>query len=89
MLDLHNTHKLDKTRLSPKEALLNLCDEFTEFNDCCAFFCESVSRIASDKELISVETAQGLKRFAYSLKAKSIALQCDLKKIQAASQAWE
>lgn len=63
--------------------LLNFCDEFTEFNDYCAFFCDAAALIVANNDLIDKETTQGLKRYAQSLKDKSHYLKLWLQQIQA------
>lgn len=54
-----------------KAELLRLCDEFTEFNDYCAFFCESVSLYASQSAVLDGSSAFGMKRFSQCIKDRS------------------
>ena len=56
---------------SLKQEFLNLCDEFSEFNDYCAFFCESVSLHTNQCEMADKIYAQGLKRFSRSVRDRA------------------
>lgn len=54
-----------------KDELLKLCDEFTEFNDYCAFFCDSVGLYASQSSVLDGSSAFGMKRFSHCIKDRS------------------
>ena len=71
MLDLDNTQKPKDSNLTVGEEFRDLCDEFSEFNDYCAFFCESVSCQAVSGKQMDKVCAHGLERFAQSLRDKS------------------
>lgn len=82
MLNRYHSQISDKPESSQQEQLLNFCDEFSEFTDYSAFFCESVSAIVNDQNLIDKASSQGLKRYAQSLKDQSRRLQSWLQQIQ-------
>jgi hypothetical protein len=71
MLDLDNTRKSEDDLLPVKQEFINLCDEFSEFSDYCAFFCESVSLQAFKDIPVDKICAQGVERFADSIKKKA------------------
>lgn len=71
MLDLDNTRKSEDELLAVKQELINLCDEFSEFNDYCAFFCESLSLQAFKSIPVDKTCAQGVERFADSIRKKA------------------
>ncbi len=48
--------------------LLSLCDEFSEFNNCCSFLCDSFSHIVNHPENINKNTANGFDCYACWLK---------------------
>lgn len=83
MRELHETRKPTDAKISPTVNLVRLCDEFSEFNDYCAFFCKAASLIATDEEPLDGDAAEGLERYAYALQKKSQLLKRWLHEIQA------
>ena len=71
MLELDKTQKLENKNLTAGEEFRDLCDEFSAFNDYCAFFCESVSLHAVSGVQMDKVCAHGLERFAQALRDKS------------------
>ncbi|ARU29444.1 hypothetical protein [Cellvibrio sp. PSBB006] len=71
MLDINNPPNPDDEPLSIKSEFVNLCDEFSAFNNYCAFFCESVSLHALSGKPMDKVSAHGLERFAQALRDKS------------------
>lgn len=71
MLDFKRLDYQESKDDSLKTELLRLCDEFTEFNDYCAFFCESVGLYASQSVLQDGSGAFGMKRFSQCIKDRS------------------
>lgn len=71
MLSETNTQKLEDKSQEFKSGFIELCDEFSEHNDYCAFFCESVSLHAKSGKPIDKACAQGLERFARAMRDKS------------------
>lgn len=70
MLDIETKRKIDGQELSLRQEFLNLCDEFSEFNDYCAFFCESVSLHITQCDSADKAYAQGMKRMSRSISDK-------------------
>jgi hypothetical protein len=59
--------------------LLALYDDSSEFNACCAFFCDAMASFSRNKEDCLDETsAQGLRFFSEWLKERSMALKGEL-----------
>lgn len=59
--------------------LLTLCDDFSEFDAYCAFFCDTVACISSCKEeWLDDVSAQGLGLFSQWLKGRSAELKREL-----------
>lgn len=83
MLDLDQTQKSGEEILAIKREFVKLCDEFSEFNDYCSFFCASVSLQASNSMQIDKICAQGVERFAYSIRNKARLLDDWLQQINA------
>lgn len=50
---------------------IQLCDEYSEFNEYCAFFCEAVTLYALSNRTMDKASAHGLERFARSIREKS------------------
>ena len=71
MLDIETKRKIDGQELSLRQEFLNLCDEFSEFNDYCAFFCESVSLHISRCDSADKAYAQGVRRMSRSVRDKA------------------
>ena len=71
MLDIETKRKIDGQELSLRQEFLNLCDEFSEFNDYCAFFCESVSLSAAQCDSADKAYVQGVKRISRSIRDKA------------------
>lgn len=71
MLDIETKKKIDGQELSFRQEFLNLCDEFSEFNDYCAFFCESVSLNAAQSDSADKAYAQGVRRMSRSISDKA------------------
>lgn len=70
--------------------LLALYDDFSEFDACCAFFCDAVTALSSNgPEWVDGSSAEGLRFIAQQLKEKSTALKGDVEVIwkAASSQA--
>jgi hypothetical protein len=62
--------------------LLMLYDSFSEFEACCAFFCDSVAALSSHRvDWIDESSAEGLRFFAQRLKEKSTALKSEVEVI--------
>lgn len=66
-----NTQTLEDKPQDSKSGFVELCDEFSEYNDYCAFFCESVSLHAMSGKPMDKTCAQGLERFARAIRGKS------------------
>ena len=71
MLSQTDTQKLEDKPQEFKSGFIELCDEFSEYNDCCAFFCESISLHAISGKPMDKISAQGLERFAKFIRDKS------------------
>ena len=71
MLDIETKRKIDGQELSVRQEFLNLCDEFSEFNDYCAFFCESVSLNIAQCDSADKAYAQGVRRMSRSISDKA------------------
>ena len=71
MLNINNTQKSDEKFESVKSEFVGLCDEFSEFNNYCAFFCESASLHALSGRPLDKAYAHGLEYFARSIRDKS------------------
>jgi hypothetical protein len=71
MLDF-NSNSSDESVQSIKQELTKLCDQYTEFNDYCAFFCAATSALLLNTETETNKNyAQGAGRFAYQLIERS------------------
>lgn len=68
--------------VSAMDDLINFCDEFSEFNDYCAFFCDAVVLIASTNDQTDKQSNLGLERYAQSLKDRSHSLHAWIQLIQ-------
>ncbi len=69
MLNTINNSHTDDTL---KEQLFMLCDHYSEFNECCAFFCVAASLVIhSDDVDVNKAVASGAARFAQALMEKS------------------
>ena len=71
MLSQTDTQNLEDKPQEFKSGFIELCDEFSEYNDYCAFFCESISLHAISGKPMDKVSAQGLERFAKSIRDKS------------------
>ena len=71
MLDIETKRKIDGQELSLRQEFLNLCDEFSEFNDYFAFFCESVSLNVAQCDSADRTYVQGVKRMSRSIRDKA------------------
>ena len=71
MLDIETKRKIDRQELSLRQEFLSLCDEFSEFNDYCAFFCEPVSLHVAQCDSADKAYVQGVKRISRSISDKS------------------
>lgn len=69
--------------------LLHLYDEFTEFNDQCAFLCEAYSAIVIQEEGIHRTTAIGFQYSTDWLRDRMEELKAKLKRIQKKSTKQE
>lgn len=80
---------------SPKDQslpldLLALYDNFSEFEACCAFFCDAVSALSSNgHDWVDGSSAEGLRFIAQRLKEKSTALKGDVEVIWKAASSQE
>lgn len=73
---------IKKPQLPIHQGLLDLYDEVTEFNDCCAFLCDAFCSLATEEEALDASTVEGLKCFSYWVKQRMVALKTRLKEIQ-------
>ncbi len=53
------------------QELLTFHDDFTEFGEHCAFFCESVAGLVANSGNFDAETVRGLERQAFSMKRRA------------------
>lgn len=77
---------LDSSQKPLQIDLLNLYDEFAEFDSYCAFFCDAVAALSRDKDGFLDETsAEGLRFFSEWLKERSAVLKGELESAWRAS----
>lgn len=70
--------------------LLALYDNFSEFDACCAFFCDAVTALSSGgHEWVDGSSAEGLRVTAHRLKEKSAALKGEVEVVWKAASAQE
>lgn len=62
--------------------LLNYYDEFTEFNEDCAFLCDAFAAIAASSENLDRYSINGFERNAFRLKRRAVELKEKLKAIR-------
>lgn len=67
-----NTINISNTDDTIKEQLFTLCDHYSEFNECCAFFCAAASLVIHNDDVdVNKAAASGAARFAQALMEKS------------------
>ena len=71
---------IEEWRLSTK--LLHFYDEFSEFNDCCAFLCDAYACLPSIEGGLDENSVVGLKRSTEWIKAQLNRLKQELSNIQ-------
>ena len=64
-------------------ALLQYYDDFTDFNEDCAFLCDAFASLAANSENMDQYSIRGLQRSAYWLKRRVAELKENLKQIRA------
>ena len=76
----------DSQKQQPKDStttnLINLYDEFTEFNDYCSFLCDAFACIISQEEVIDEDTIKGLSRCSSWMKQRVKEIKAELNEIQ-------
>ena len=73
---------IKKEEDSASHALLQHYDEFTDFNDDCAFLCDAFAMLAANNEYLNECSIRGLERHAESLKRRSEGLKLKLEQIR-------
>lgn len=79
--DMFEPAQETKEQLRSRE-LLAFYDEFSEFNDYCAFLCDAFASVATVERELDDASAQGLKRSAQWMKERMEYLKTELKVIQ-------
>ena len=81
--DINDNHHKNAVDISIIAAsLLELCDEFSEFNSYCAFLCDSFSCLAGKNEPVEKNRAAGVALFTDWMKYRMQLLQIELNDIQ-------
>jgi hypothetical protein len=62
--------------------LLDLYDELTDFNDCCAFLWDAFSALAAEEDALDTSTIEGLRSLADWMKQRMNTVKTRLKGIQ-------
>lgn len=73
------TLTLTKMPLNPD--LLRFYDEFSEFNDCCAFMCDALAHVSLKESYLDNNSAMGASRFCHWMKRRMQELKNELKEI--------
>jgi len=68
--------------LSINHDLLNLYDEISAFNDCCAFLCDAFASLAAEEEALDTSTIEGLKCLSHWMKQRMAEVKRQIKEIQ-------
>jgi hypothetical protein len=66
---------------SVRQDILQLYDEFAEFNDRCSFLCDAFAGIVANPEYIDENTIHGFSRYSDWLKHKIVEFKARLKHI--------
>lgn len=71
MWEFNNTKSPEDGIQSIKSELVALCDQYIEFNDYCAFFCEASRFLIAADEAVGQSAVYGLERFSGQLIKRS------------------
>lgn len=63
-------------------ALLRHYDEFAQFHEDCAFFCDALIGLVNHHEILDPNTIHGLEHYTHWLKSRAQQLKDDLKQIR-------
>ena len=62
--------------------LLNLYDNVSEFNDCCAFLWDAFASLAAEEEALDTSTIEGLECLSHWMKQRMVEVKRQIKEIQ-------
>ena len=79
--------KLKKQRKELARSLVKLYDEFADFHDHCAFFCDAYSCLAAEDEFLNPDTTSGVRLHGEWLKRRVGKFKQELGRIHELSRA--